>query len=160
MAEHPVTVLNPEKVFEVHEVDFRNGRFYVRGENTMWFGVGLVKPVDGETYEMVRELPRYPNIEAAAVCMSLDCGGINAFRTEENMLNALRELLGAMTVQHQHRYYFQHVEYLHIDSYLGELSQRDLETVCTGDIEEAGRILSTAPEKTINLLHAIFEEIA
>ncbi|KAA0117920.1 hypothetical protein CIW48_27355 [Methylobacterium sp. P1-11] len=42
---HPQTVLNPDKEFAVLEVKFEDGRFYVRGEKTCWFGLGMVTPV-------------------------------------------------------------------------------------------------------------------
>ena len=41
-ADHPLTVLNPTKVFEVVEVKSESGRFYARGKHTMWFGVGML----------------------------------------------------------------------------------------------------------------------
>lgn len=42
-ADHPITVLNPDPVFEIREVEIRNGNLYCRGENTMWFGAGLLR---------------------------------------------------------------------------------------------------------------------
>lgn len=44
-ADHPITVLNPDPVFSIHEVkvDCERKRIYVRGEKTMWFDVALVK---------------------------------------------------------------------------------------------------------------------
>jgi hypothetical protein len=41
---HPQTVLNPDKVFEVLEVKSDGDRFFVRGERTCWFGLGMIRP--------------------------------------------------------------------------------------------------------------------
>jgi hypothetical protein len=43
-ATHPQTVLNPDKVFEVLEVESIHGHIHVRGEQTCWFGLGLIRP--------------------------------------------------------------------------------------------------------------------
>lgn len=45
-ADHPITCLNPDKVFEVSEVRYSGdgSMFDVRGENTCWFGIRAIKP--------------------------------------------------------------------------------------------------------------------
>lgn len=47
-ANHPITVLNPMKAFEVRYAECRNGHWYVRGEQTCWFGVNSVRPATPE----------------------------------------------------------------------------------------------------------------
>lgn len=48
-ADHPLTVLNPTKAFEVRYVRCDGaGRWAVRGENTCWFGVNSVHPASSE----------------------------------------------------------------------------------------------------------------
>lgn len=42
-ANHPITVLNPDKVFTIKEVKIENNTIFVRGEKTMWFGESLIK---------------------------------------------------------------------------------------------------------------------
>jgi hypothetical protein len=42
-ANHPITVLNPDKYFTITDVRVTEGRIYVRGENTMWFSQSLIK---------------------------------------------------------------------------------------------------------------------
>lgn len=48
-ADHPITCLNPEETFEVTGIGIDNGRISVRGDNTCWFGLGLISyvPVQG-----------------------------------------------------------------------------------------------------------------
>lgn len=41
-ANHPITCLNPNKFFKIHEVRIENDKLYVRGENTMWFHADLI----------------------------------------------------------------------------------------------------------------------
>ena len=41
-ADHPQTCLNPDKVFEVVDVKYEHGGWCARGENTCWFGIGLL----------------------------------------------------------------------------------------------------------------------
>lgn len=46
-ADHPITVANPMKAFRVLEVRGEtSGKWYARGQNTMWFHVGMLKPAD------------------------------------------------------------------------------------------------------------------
>ncbi len=47
-ADHPITVLNPTKAFEVKYVRCHNGRWAVRGTNTCWFSVSMVRPATPE----------------------------------------------------------------------------------------------------------------
>lgn len=57
-ADHPITCLNPEKVFEIKyvrteighsmDIDGLECHVYVRGENTMWFHGKLVTVIEGE----------------------------------------------------------------------------------------------------------------
>lgn len=42
-ADHPVTSLNPDETFPIHECKIDNGKLYCRGEKTMWFHVDLLK---------------------------------------------------------------------------------------------------------------------
>lgn len=37
-ANHPITCLNPEKTFTVHDVKYDNDTIWIRGRNTCWFG--------------------------------------------------------------------------------------------------------------------------
>ncbi len=41
-ADHPITCLNPEPYFTIKEARIEDGRISVRGENTCWFGQGMV----------------------------------------------------------------------------------------------------------------------
>lgn len=41
-ASHPITCLNPEKIFVVSEAIIKDNRIFVRGENTMWFGQSMI----------------------------------------------------------------------------------------------------------------------
>lgn len=43
-ADHPITVVNPSKAFEVKFVMADSYGFYVRGTHTCWFNVKSVKP--------------------------------------------------------------------------------------------------------------------
>ena len=42
-ANHPITCANPEKHFVVKEARVEDNRIFVRGENTIWFGGGMIK---------------------------------------------------------------------------------------------------------------------
>lgn len=44
--DHPITVLNPDKVFEIVEARIDNNHIAIRGENTCWFGESLVTFVE------------------------------------------------------------------------------------------------------------------
>jgi hypothetical protein len=46
MADHPITCLNPSRTFRIAYVEYRDGSMSVRGEETMWFGLSLIKRVD------------------------------------------------------------------------------------------------------------------
>lgn len=46
--DHPVTVLNPDKNFTVDEIEIRRTGAYVRGADTMFFNVKMVKPAKDE----------------------------------------------------------------------------------------------------------------
>jgi|GEM_PF-5528394 len=48
-ADHPITVLNPAKIFEITEVNIFNKRIYVKGKNTMWFDEGLIDVIKEDT---------------------------------------------------------------------------------------------------------------
>lgn len=41
-ADHPITVLNPEPTFHVHEVKVTGHYVHVRGENTCWFALPMI----------------------------------------------------------------------------------------------------------------------
>ena len=42
-ANHPITVLNPNKTFIVTEAKYEHDRVFVRGEDTCWFGLNTVQ---------------------------------------------------------------------------------------------------------------------
>lgn len=41
-ADHPITCLNPDEYFDVHEIQIGSTGVSVRGKNTCWFGLGLI----------------------------------------------------------------------------------------------------------------------
>jgi hypothetical protein len=44
---HPQTCLNPDKYFEVVDVQFDHGKFFARGENTCLFNIDMLTPKEG-----------------------------------------------------------------------------------------------------------------
>jgi hypothetical protein len=44
-ADHPITVLNPDRNFKIFQIECDSRHVRVRGENTMWFGESLVTKV-------------------------------------------------------------------------------------------------------------------
>lgn len=43
---HPRTCLNPDPTFEVSEIKYERGSFYVRGERTCWFHINMICPAE------------------------------------------------------------------------------------------------------------------
>lgn len=41
-ANHPITVLNPTKIFEVEEIKVEGFGMYARGDKTCWFNVNML----------------------------------------------------------------------------------------------------------------------
>jgi hypothetical protein len=50
-AQHPITVVNPDEFFTISDVKIENYKIYVRGENTIWFGEGMVELCDNDDNE-------------------------------------------------------------------------------------------------------------
>ncbi len=44
-ADHPITPGNPEETFIVEYVKYDRGSIWIRGENTFWFHVNMIKAV-------------------------------------------------------------------------------------------------------------------
>jgi hypothetical protein len=94
---------------------------------------------------------RFPAITAAATLMALDCGGINATRTLEQMLADLDGVLADWS-DHEGGLCI-------IDTWLARLTPEQLSTVCTGDCTEAAVILVKAPARTAELLDEVFDNV-
>jgi hypothetical protein len=91
----------------------------------------------------------YPGIRRAALAISYDNGGINAIRSEKQMLRELALFLER-----------QPAEILaNIDAWLSSLSDDDLNTICCGEVSEADRLLRDAPVFTDGLLNDFFNEV-
>lgn len=94
----------------------------------------------------------YPGIYRAALAIAIDNGGINRWRSKENMQG---EYSTWLRQQHQ-----QNAEFLKAASdWLAALSEEDLETVACGEHTEAEALLKNAPAKTGDLLNSYFDEV-
>lgn len=52
-AYHPITVLNPDKWFSIHEMRIESDKVWIRGKNTCWFNMAQC---ERETPENIRDL--------------------------------------------------------------------------------------------------------
>jgi len=84
---------------------------------------------------------QYPGITMAVLAIAFDNGGIHRFRSEEQFRAELNAFLASQTIALGP-----------IDRWLANLPQDDLQTVCTGDRDEAKAILATAPPGTDGFL--------
>lgn len=60
-ANHPITCINPEEYFAVHEIQAFGGNITVRGEDTCWFGMNTIaapQPPQSIEADKVRELEK------------------------------------------------------------------------------------------------------
>ncbi|MFZ5737684.1 MAG: hypothetical protein ACOY6K_12470 [Pseudomonadota bacterium] len=94
-------------------------------------------------------MAEFQHIKRACALIARDNGGINRDRPERQQEREMEAWLAR-----------QPSELLPgIDAWLGSLSQDDLDTVCTGEVSDQDRILSTAPPFTNGLLEAYFHEV-
>lgn len=92
----------------------------------------------------------FPNIARACLEIALDNGGINRSRP---LSAASKETAHFLTS----RPYYDHLPA--IDRWLGQLTEDDFSTICTGEYSEMESVLAGAPPFTDDLLNEYFDEV-
>ncbi|MDB5177537.1 MAG: hypothetical protein JWN75_1205 [Candidatus Saccharibacteria bacterium] len=93
----------------------------------------------------------YPNIIKACLLIAVDCGALNRTTTQADIQRQAVDFLAV--------YPYFHNELTAIDTWLGTLTEEQLNLICVGDQDEAGAELmeTKAPPFTDTLLNNWFE---
>lgn len=83
------------------------------------------------------DLEQFPSITKAALIIAYSNGMIYHDVTQEEFLVKVQEIIGADGVYHEDLVLF--------DTWLGNLTKEQLETVCDGEVGEAFKISKTCP---------------
>jgi hypothetical protein len=103
---------------------------------------------------------RFPGITRAALSMAYDNGGINRDRSEADMRKDLATFLAkCMEAKHSGLRTTLYSQLRTIDTWLDQLSDEEIDTVCNGEETEAAAAVKQAPEGTSFLLNGIFENV-
>ncbi len=104
---------------------------------------------EGSAPEIEKRLGVYPGITKAALVIAYDNGGINCFRSEEQMRRELVQFLARWPDDMLGL----------IDAWLAAQTDDDLDTICCGEHEAMNALMANAPPGANDLLDNYFEQV-